>query len=207
LHGHILEPINNELEGAVGKSSVGSLDVVVVWHELVENSLLGELINLGGVGNLSLVFEGLIVRKALADVQEVGDNASIAHPSVNGGLHELGLGLGNLTLLVSIIIAILDGGTAHIATLLGVPVIAALGVPVVATLGVITSVGVAAVAIGVAIGVAAVAVGVAIGVSIGVAIGVAIAVLWQSNSKRRKKESDGNGGELHFEGLFYRERD
>jgi hypothetical protein len=182
LHGHVLEPVNNKLESTVGKGGVGCLDVVVVWHELIENSLLGELINLSRVGNLSLVLEGLLVREAVANVQEVGDDAGVAHPTVNGGLHQLGLSLGYLTLLVGIITAILNCGVAHIAALAAV---------VVVVIVVVVSV------------VSVVALGVVSTVVVAVAIITIVAVLWESDGKSREKESDGGCGELHFERLVW----
>jgi len=115
LHGHILKPVDNELEGTVGEGGVGRLHVLVVGHELVQNRLLGEFVNLSGVGNLSLVLEGLLIIETLANVQEVGDDAGVAHPSVDSGLHKLSLGLRDLALLVPVIVSILDRGVARIA--------------------------------------------------------------------------------------------
>jgi hypothetical protein len=147
------------------------------------------------VGNLGLVFEGLLVHETVANVQEVRDDTGIAHPCVNGGLHKLSLGLGNLTWLVSIIIAILDGGIAHIATLLGI-VSSPVAIVVVAVVTVAVAVAVVAVAV-VAVAVTVAIVAVAVAVSI-----VTVTVLWEGDSQSSEKESDGDGGELHFGGLL-----
>lgn len=93
---HVIESVYNELEGTVGEGGIGSLDVLVVWHVLIEDSLVGKLVDFGRVSNLGLIFEGLFVLDIWTDVQEVADNSCITHPSVDGSLHELSLILAHL---------------------------------------------------------------------------------------------------------------
>jgi len=68
LPSHIVKPVDHKLEGTVGQSCISSLDVLVVWHELVKNGLLGELIDFSRVGDLSLVPEGCLVLDVGANV-------------------------------------------------------------------------------------------------------------------------------------------
>lgn len=109
LHGHVLKAINHELEGAVGESGVGLLHILVVWHELVKNSLVGQLINLSRVGNLSLVHESRLIGERVTNVQEVGDDASIHHPCVDGSGHKRSGGRVNLAGLVRGVGTVLRG--------------------------------------------------------------------------------------------------
>jgi hypothetical protein len=45
---HVSKLVNDELEGSIRKRGVGSLDILVVGHELIQNSLACKLVNLTG---------------------------------------------------------------------------------------------------------------------------------------------------------------
>ena len=87
--GHVLELIDDKLESTVAQSGVGGFDILVVWHEFVQNVLVGELVDLSRVGDESLVLEGCLVGESAAGVQEVADDSGIAHPPVDSELHQL----------------------------------------------------------------------------------------------------------------------
>jgi hypothetical protein len=174
LSRHIVKSVDNKLECTIGESRVGSLNILVVGHELIKNSLLGELIDLSRVSNLSLVLEGLLVLNVWADVQEVADNTGVAHPRVNGSLHELGLVLADLTGRVASIASV------SISILLGIAI-------VVVVIVVIVVVPVRGLIAGLVIA--------RVGVGVGVAV---VPVLRSSNRKGSQKESGRGNSELHF---------
>lgn len=116
LSRHVVESVDDDLESAAGEGRVGSLHILVVGHVLIEDSLLGKLIDLCGVSNLGLVLECCFVLNVWANVQEVADNAGITHPRVDGSLHLLGLVLADLTRRVTSIASV------NISSLLGVGV-------------------------------------------------------------------------------------
>jgi len=84
LEGHDLKVIDNRLEAAVGKSLVSDRHVGIVADDLVENSLVSELIDLGVVTDVSSILElGGVAGKALASVLEVGHHTGIEGPVVS----------------------------------------------------------------------------------------------------------------------------
>jgi hypothetical protein len=84
LEGHDLKVIDNRLEAAVGKSLVSDRYVGIVANDLVENSLMSELIDLGVVTDVSSVPElGGVGGKTLAGVLEVGHHTGVEGPVVS----------------------------------------------------------------------------------------------------------------------------
>jgi len=104
---------------------------------------LGELIDLSRVSNLSLVFEGLLVLNIWANVQEVANNACVAHPCIDGSLHKLSLVLADLTRWVASIASI------SISILLGIAIVVVIVVSVVRVAGLVASLVVARVGVGI----------------------------------------------------------
>jgi len=156
------------------------LDVAVVGHELIKNSFLGKLVNFGGVSNLSLVLESLLILNVGANVQEIADNTSVTHPRTDSSLHELSLVLANLS-----------GRVASIASVLLLVSIVRIGGAVVSVSVVVVGVGVARVAVCIS---SIVAVPIVLG-----------SWSWSSDRDRSQKESGGCKAELHFDRRMVRD--
>jgi len=83
LHSHVFKTVYDQLECAVGKGSIGCLYILIVWHKLVQNGLVCEFVNLGGVGDLSLVHESRLISERVSNIEEVRNNTGVHHPCVD----------------------------------------------------------------------------------------------------------------------------
>lgn len=75
------------LKAAIGESLISNGDVRIIANDLVEDSLVGKLINFGIVGNVGLSLEfSSIFNQGLASVLVVRHHASVERPVVGCGL-------------------------------------------------------------------------------------------------------------------------